>query len=412
MARILWLGDAGCYTGFGRVTHSIGERLVERGHDVHVLAYNHRGDHWPTNLKLYVPTLQVPKDTYGTSRHLELLLKIEPEVIVMLNDPQVLIQLLLKNGYDPEKMMARFAPIICYIPIDGYNRPPHWDVLKTFTRRVAMAKFGHEAMEGSDYVPHGVDTEQFWPVSGQQPVTLSTGQVLKSKKDAKEAFGIPRDSFLVMRVDTNTGRKDFPATWKALLPVMKRHPDMYAWFHTKGTQDIAAVDLQALFSREPDIADRFRLPDFSNSRGWPQQDLNGLLNAADIFVSTSRGEGFGLTIAEALACGVPVIAQNISSIPEVVGPGGVLIEPKYPITVPSGEDQWLADVEKFSEAIEHLYQSRGARRELGAKGREHVVKSFSWDFAADRFHEFVEEERTRALAARTGTSEVTPDAES
>ena len=48
MARILWIGDGGCTTGFGRVTHAIGDRLVRSyGHDVHVLATNYDGDYWP-----------------------------------------------------------------------------------------------------------------------------------------------------------------------------------------------------------------------------------------------------------------------------------------------------------------------------------------------------------------------------
>jgi hypothetical protein len=39
MSKILWIGDAGCNTGFAKVTHSIGERLVTKyGHDIHVVA--------------------------------------------------------------------------------------------------------------------------------------------------------------------------------------------------------------------------------------------------------------------------------------------------------------------------------------------------------------------------------------
>ena len=119
--------------------------------------------------------------------------------------------------------------------------------------------------------------------------------------------------------------------------------------------------------------------------GWPEQDVVGLLNAADVFITTSRGEGFGLTIAEALAVGVPVIAQNVSAIPEVVGPGGILIDPQREITTPSGKDQWLANVDAFTDALEQLYRSKPTRRELGEAGREHVVKSFSWDRSTEQF---------------------------
>jgi glycosyltransferase involved in cell wall biosynthesis len=165
---------------------------------------------------------------------------------------------------------------------------------------------------------------------------------------------------------------------------MEKHGDIQVHFHCKPVGE-DGVELPQLFSRHPDIANRFSTPgDHSTRKGWVEDDLAILYNAADLFVSTSWGEGFGLTLGEALACGVPVIAQDVSSITEVVGPGGVLIPPAGTITVTSGEDQWLPDVAAFSQEIEHLYLSGGVRRKLGEAGREHI-KQFSWDEAARRF---------------------------
>ena len=390
MAKVLWIGDAGCHTGFARVTHSIGERLIETyGHDVSVLAYNYRGDYWPTPLKLYRPTLLRQDDMWGQSRHVELLAKVEPDVVVMLGDPNVVVGLLFKNNYDTERVLLKYRPIITYLPVDGYNLPPAYnEVLSKVTNPVVMSKFGQAAFTGSKLVYHGVDTDQFYPVK-DKPITISNGTVLQTKQDCKRAFGYDPDGFLVLRVDKNSGRKDFASTWKALVPVMKRHTDIQVHFHTVAMAE-SGVDINSMLSREPDIQKRFFTPSLHNSfEGWPQEDLLALMNAADLFVTTSRGEGFGLTIAEALACGVPVIAQNVSAIPEVVGPGGVLIEPERQITVPSGQDLWLSDINAFSEAIEHLYLAGGVRRKLGLAGREHVVRSFSWDVAAARFHEYV-----------------------
>ena len=402
MARVLWIGDGGCHTGFGRVTHSIGERLVDMGHDVHVLAINHRGDHWDTNLKLYVPNLHSQADIFGRMRVIELLDKLQPDVVVILNDANIIIQLLFENPYDTERYLLRYRPVITYIPVDGYDLPPAWpDVLTQVTNVVTMSKFGQNQYPGSKLVYHGIDTDAFWPVSRDRPITVSSGATITSKGDAKEAFGYDRDGFLVLRVDKNSGRKDWPATWKALAPVMKRHKDIHAHFHTQVSEGNTGIVMNQMLSRAPDIQDRFHFPDRMNSFiGWDQQDLNALYNAADLFVSTSRGEGFGLTLAEAASTALPIIAQNVSAIPEVVGPGGVLLEPERRITVPSGQDLWLANIDAFTEAIEHLYQSRGARRDLGKAGRDHVEKSFSWDFAAARFSEYIE-----ALASGTGTAE-------
>jgi glycosyltransferase involved in cell wall biosynthesis len=404
--KVLWMGDAGSHTGFARVTHSIGERLVEMGHDVHVLAYNHKGDHYPTTLKLYRPNLVLDSDLYGTTRIIEMLGRVGPDVVVMLNDPQVLLQLLFENQYDPERYLLRYRPILTYIPCDGTNLPPQWtELLPKVTNVVAMSRWGQQHYEGSKLVYHGVDTDLFWPVDQFRPITTSNGEVLRSKRDCKRAFGFDVNGFLVLRIDKNSGRKDYAATWKALAPVMKRYKDIQVHFHAAASQLAHGVNLPVLFTREPEIdINRYFFPDLHNTFiGWSQQDLNALYNAADIFVSTSRGEGFGLTLAESLACGVPVIAQNVSAIPEVVGPGGILLEPQRLITVPSGEDTWLADIDAFSEAIERLYTSAGARRGLGEAGREHVERSFSWDVAAARFDEYIE-----ALASITEAENAEP----
>lgn len=403
--KVLWFGDAGAHTGFARVTHSIGERLVAMGHDVHVLAINYRGDYFDTPLKLYRPDMLVGGDIFGRSRIVELLAKVEPDVVVMLHDPHLIIQMLFENGkYDDQRILLRYRPIITYLPCDGTNLPPAWpDVLTKVTNVVAMSKWGQSQYPGSKLVYHGVDTDQFWPVSPDRPIVTSSGAVLKSRRDCKKAFGYDPKRFLVLRVDKNSGRKDFAATWKALVPVMAKYHDIDVHFHCSIRNDANGVSMLALYTRslvQGVARERWFSPDEHNTfEGWPQQDLNALYNAADLFVTTSRGEGFGLTIAEAAACGVPVIAQNVSAIPEVVGPGGLLIEPQRLLTVPSGEDVWLSDVDAFSAAIERAYLSKGLRRDLGEAGRKHVTQ-FTWDFAAARFDEYIE-----ALASRTETED-------
>jgi glycosyltransferase involved in cell wall biosynthesis len=251
-------------------------------------------------------------------------------------------------------------------------------------------------------VYHGVDAQAFHPVTDKSPLTLSNGTVVKSKKDCKRAFGFNPDGFTVLRIDKNSGRKDFAATIKALWPVMERHADVHAHLHTQDRESQSGVWVGSMLSRREELHGRFSLPkNFNTFKGWDQEDIVGLINAADVFVTTSRGEGFGLTIAEAMACGVPVIAQNVSAITEVVGPGGVLIDPipNRDVTVPSGQDLKLADIDAFTEAIEHLYQSGGVRRKLGAAGREHVLRSFNWDTAAAQFDGYA-----KALSLGSDTS--------
>ena len=406
MSRLLWLSDGGCTTGFGQVTHQIGERLArDYGHEIHVIAVNHRGDYFPslldpskpTPLRLYTPTKFDQSDMYGTSRFLELLGELGEskgglDGVVVLNDPFVFLQFLFDNRYDPQRVLLQYRPILYYAPVDGVNLPPRWTgLIPEVSTVVAMSKWGQGQFTPSSLAYHGVDRDHYWPVK-EKPITLSNGSVCRTKRDCKKAFGMDPDRFVIGRVDSNSGRKDYPALVKALVPVMRRHSDIDVWLHTQTVQMQHGVDIGALWSRYPDIDQKrvFTPGRYTQSAGWPTQDMNALMNAFDIFVSTSRGEGFGLSLAQSLACGVPVVAQNVSAIPEVVGPGGVLIEPlDRLITVPAGHDMWLADIDAFSQAIEHLHESRGAVRKLGEAGREHVVKTFDWDDTTALFHRHI-----------------------
>ena len=91
-----------------------------------------------------------------------------------------------------------------------------------------------------------------------------------------------------------------------------------------------------------------------------RSDLVAVLQAATIFVFPSIYEGFGLPAAEAMACGVPVMVSDRSSLPEVVGDAGWLFDPEDPVELAAAMRDWLASAELLSQA-----RARGlARAEL------------------------------------------------
>jgi glycosyltransferase involved in cell wall biosynthesis len=101
--------------------------------------------------------------------------------------------------------------------------------------------------------------------------------------------------------------------------------------------------------------------------GLTDSELVALMNSADVFVFPSLEEGFGLPPLEAMACGVPVIASHVSSLPEVVGDAALLVDPY--------------DEQKIASAIQSLLLDQQLRNELVRKGFERV-KLFSWKKAA------------------------------
>jgi glycosyltransferase involved in cell wall biosynthesis len=102
--------------------------------------------------------------------------------------------------------------------------------------------------------------------------------------------------------------------------------------------------------------------------GWVgSADLPALLNAAQVFAYPSLYEGFGLPPLEAMACGTPVISSNASSLPEVVGEGGILIPAR--------------DVGAWAGALASVLGNSQLRAELRARGLTQAQK-FSWERAA------------------------------
>ena len=94
------------------------------------------------------------------------------------------------------------------------------------------------------------------------------------------------------------------------------------------------------------------------------------LNAATVFVSPSRLEGFGMNVAEAMACGKPAVVSAAGALPEVVEDGvtGYVVP--------------LDDKEGFVTAIVRLLRDPALARKLGAAGQRRVRERFSWDRAA------------------------------
>lgn len=400
------LGDAGVSTGFGVVINSVGNRLVDRGHEVHVLAARYQGDPHNTKMELWRADLEDPLDTYGKKRVVEILARVEPDVVFMLNDPHVICRMLFANEFDPEQALRRYRPVITYFTVDGENLPEAWKVFSRHTKAVAMSLHGQAQIPGSEMLYHGVDTETFRPASQARPIKTSSGHLVFSKRHAKQAIGYDPNRFLILRVDRNGWRKDFGGTWKALVPVVAEHDDIDVHFHCAGNDMAGGPMMPALFSRDMATADRFKL---SATTKLATDDLVVLLNAADMFVTTSMGEGFGLTIAEALACGVPVVAQNVSSIPEVVGPGGLLVAPGPVITSPSGQDLRIADIEAFTKTIDLLYRDAELRAELSKRGIEHV-RRFNWDTTTDGFDGLIRGIHQASLTQGYDPGEAAPEA--
>jgi len=101
--------------------------------------------------------------------------------------------------------------------------------------------------------------------------------------------------------------------------------------------------------------------------------LPDLYRQADIFVLPSHTESFGLVFAEAMGCGLPVIAAAVGGVPEVIddGTNGILVQPK--------------DAAGLRVALDRLVHDPHLRREMGVASRERVLANFTWRGVTERY---------------------------
>ena len=103
----------------------------------------------------------------------------------------------------------------------------------------------------------------------------------------------------------------------------------------------------------------------------PVTTLAALYRLADVFAFPSLYEGFGLPPLEAMASGTPAVVSNVSSLPEVVGDGAVLVDPRRPRDIADG--------------IRRALEDAALREELRVRGLARA-RSFSWAASVERTH--------------------------
>jgi alpha-1,3-rhamnosyl/mannosyltransferase len=174
----------------------------------------------------------------------------------------------------------------------------------------------------------------------------------------KELEQIGLDRPYVLYIGNLEPRKDVPTLLRAWLSSDARHDFTLV---LAGAPAYMSAETLAAIGEASINAD-------IRSLGYVSEDQKAaLLSGASAFVYPSVYEGFGIPVLEALTYGVPVVACDTSSIPEVVGDGGVLV----PISDPSA----------MRDAIDAVLSDTDRRMSMAAAGKRHA-ENFSWSRVA------------------------------
>ena len=256
--------------------------------------------------------------------------------------------------------------VACWVPVDHDPAPL---VVRSFFAQtaaipIAMSRFAQERLSGVDalYVPHGVDTAVFSP----QP-----------QAEARQRVGLPASAFVVGAVAMNKGypsRKSLPQIVEAFAAFRARHCEAILYLHTdlSGAYQ-EGVDLAPLlyaFELDPEIV---RFPDQYRYQFDPFDDrhMADVYSSLDVLLNPAMGEGFGLPVLEAQACGVPAIVTDFTAMSEVCGAGWKCGYDR--VWTPMRAWQAWPNVEEVVESLEQCYalseQAQARARRSGPRAR-------------------------------------------
>ena len=364
--RILWWSNAPWIaTGYGKQTREIATRLRALGNDVAIAVTGglmKNAIDW-NGITVY-PALRHPLGVDTIRAYAE---HFYADVVISLYDVW---------AFPPDIAQKMLAPWVAWTPIDGAPVPQ--SVIDRLTVRrpnpiyaLSMSQFGKRQLEevgiGNTYIPLGVDCSVFVPAD---------------RDKQKIALGIPPDNYLVTMVAANKGlppRKSWQECLTAFSIFERNHPEALLYLHTTRKPIIReGVDLPALI-RHLGIKRVIFADEIEMIVGVGDGQMATIYQASDVLLSPSMAEGFGLPIAEAQACGCPVITQVCSSMPELTV-NGYCVDPLRALWMPPLSYWWHeADVQEIALALEMSYNlDDDGKRDRSSVGIDFVRRNFDW----------------------------------
>ena len=210
-------------------------------------------------------------------------------------------------------------------------------------RLIAISDAVRNFLERAGYDPAKLVTIRYG--LDELPVTAS--------EPTPSAAGIPADAPLALAVGRLIEQKDHATLLRGFARVRSTLPEARLAILGSGPLEAETRRLAA----ELELGDALTLPGRTDIRDW--------LDRADVFVHTSRWEGFGIVLLEAMLAGLPVVATRVSAVPEVVADGetGLLVDP--------------GDAQSLAAALGALLSDRTRAAKLGVAGLERARDEFS-----------------------------------
>ncbi len=326
---LLWGDNPHGITGFGKVIKNIIRQIHDTDkYKIDVLGISYLGDPYIPDTyngktimyDVYTP-FEVGRqiDLYGSNKLMSFLGSGKVDILFILQDTFI-IKNVMKNIHELRDKLKKKFIIIYYYPIDSHWVYPNWitDAVSLADIPVCYTEFGKKVsvkhdpkLKNMDVIYHGTDKNLYkpWPK--------------EMKSSMRESFwgqGFDK-KFIILNVNRNQPRKDLNRTLCVFAEVKKHIPEAFL-FMLSNPADIGGnlIDMGLQLGLKWGVD--FMTPDptkYNPMVGIPEDQIVTMYNTADVCISTTLGEGWGLSLTEAMACGCPVIFPDNTSITEIIG---------------------------------------------------------------------------------------------
>jgi glycosyltransferase involved in cell wall biosynthesis len=382
------VSDFGVSSGYGRIAAEVFMRLQRRGYEIAAAGLPYDGllppqyDGQP--LPFWVAALG------GKPNWPEIVANLvnlhQPDVVIVLQD-------------FPYAEQVHFLPLdwsrygfVVITPVDGAPIYPRWlDVAGKADGLLTISEFGVQTFKKAGLQAKlcrpGVDATKF------HPLTLTRRAEIRAK------LGIEPGAFVLGIMAMNQNRKGLPQMMKAFFDFAQDKPSARLLLDM---EKVGGWDLPALIEQQgwnvrhgSDVAQVIYREEALRAGVTELSERYGILDAHAVLAFR---EGYGLPIAEAMACGVVSMAQDYCAGTEILKEGRGILIPSVDYFYPSswgGAEDRLPDYRVMAEKLQWLYDQPLERAAMAERGRTWAVTQ-TWDAAADAVQEVVE----RVLAGR------------
>jgi len=375
MAKIVVVSDFSFKgSGYFNIIVPLCRGLVERGHEVKAVGLGYMGE--PHDL----PYSIIPCNTYSDANAMANNLKIQWGADLMV----VALDIPAQAGYIELSKKLDF-PLISITPLENPPLTMSWAVMLQQANKV----FFISQMGADEAVKAGVETAEHLVV-GMDTVSWRL-RTREEYAQGRKLFNISDDTLVVLTVADNQERKNLSKAMEIVSKVKHEHKIKVKYILvTREHSDVGwkLRDLAMTYNIASDV--------IIFERGMAFGELYSLYAMADAFLLTSKAEGLGMPVMEAMSIGVPVVATACGAMPELLymGGRGLLMKTEYSMIDPWGNSRRdFPDANSGAEKLLQINRGRDgtANPSLMSRLAREYMESRTWDIPVTQVEKAIEE---------------------